>query len=558
MTTARRVFLYLIALVGLVLLAIGGGLLLGLVFDLLLKGAGIGRGGFISQQFSLSIAMLLIGGGLWFPFWNIIQKRAAAAPEETGASFRKLYLNFIQTVSALTALSAGIDSLNWLFGSLSSFDFPSSRFAALIVASLVWYFHWRISESEGHPTPAARTMRRWYVYILSAWGLITLVFNIVQFLNSVLSLLPVWQPAIVYGNAWQAIYPNLSAGLLAALAWWFFWFRMARHDAGSTLRQVYFYLLAISVSAIAGLVALTTAIFRILAYILGAQGSPSYFQFLTWTIPTILVAAAVWFYHQRLAQEEAAGSPQQHLSARRVHLYLMSFISLGAMVAGVTVLLGLVLDFIITALGGDVIAGTPYWWREQVKRRPWRCYSLAYPSGSITGAGFYRWWVSDAAERRARSRRIFLYIVLGLAIIGLAAGLVNLVYRILNVLFAGSSPEFIRDIKWGLQAILVAAPLLLYFLQVIRQDQRAGAEAIPAAKHVTVIANADTTGILEGLAERLGYRVTDLRYTGPAGPPVNLSPAQLDDAADRIREAAGPKVMLVIINNVINVLPYQD
>jgi len=201
MTTARRVFLYLIALAGLVLLTIGGGLLLGLVFDLLVKGAGIGRGGLSSQQFSLSIAMLLIGGGLWFPFWTIIQKRVAASPDETGTPFRKLYLNLIQTVAALTALSAGIDGLNWLFGSLNAFDFPSSRFAVLIVASLVWYFHWRVSESEGHPTPAARTLRRWYIYILSAWGLVTLAFNIVQLLSNLLSLLPVWQSAIVYGNA---------------------------------------------------------------------------------------------------------------------------------------------------------------------------------------------------------------------------------------------------------------------------------------------------------------------------------------------------------------------
>jgi hypothetical protein len=164
----------------------------------------------------------------------------------------------------------------------------------------------------------------------------------------------------------------------------------------------------------------------------------------------------------------------------------------------------------------------------------------------------------EAAERRARSRRVFLYIVLGLAIIGLAAGLVNLVYRTLNGLFAGGSTDLLRDIKWGLQAILVATPLLLYFLQAIKQDQRAGAEAVPAAKNVTVIADGDASGVLEGLAERLGYGVKVLRYKGPAVPPVNLSLAQLDEAARQVRQAAGSKIMLVIINNVIYVLPYQD
>jgi hypothetical protein len=559
MTTARRVFLYLVTLVGLGLFVAGGILLIGLILDLAVRGGGAVGGSVSSQQFSLAIAMLLIGGGLWFPFWNIIQKRVAGNSAEIGAGFRKLYLNLIQTVTAFMALGAGIFSLNWLLGGPSAFDFPSYQLATLIMSSAVWFYHWRISEAEGHPAPAARTLRRWYIYILSGWGLITLSVNVIQLISNALSLLPFWQLTIIHGSSWQAVYPQLSSALFGGLAWWFFWFRMARGDAGSILRQVYFYLLAISGSAIAGLTALTVTVYKILAYMFGARDAAPYFQFLTWTVPTILVTLAIWMYHQRLAQEEAAGSPEKHLSARRVHLYLMSFISLGAMVSGLLMVLGVLLDLIFTALGSDIIAGTPGWWRAQLST------SLALLLVGVPMWLYYwgrvlRLVEQDAAERRTRSRRVFLYIILGVAIIALAAGLVNLIYRILTALFQGGSPDVLRDIKWGLQVVLVALPILLYFWQVIKQDQKAGAEAVaaPAPKQVTVIANGDPSGLAARLGARLGYPVKSLRYAGPPAPPVELDDLSVENTASLIEQAAGPKVMLVILNNEISILPYQD
>jgi hypothetical protein len=239
MTNARRVFVYLVSLVGLILLSWGLGTLLGLVFTLITRGAGVTPDNVSSQQFSLSLAMLIIGGGLWLPFWRSIQRRVAASPAEIGAGFRKLYLNFIQTVAALTALFAAVDSLNWLLAGPVAADFPSIRLATLIVTALVWYYHWRLSESEGQPTPAARTLRRWYIYILSAVGLITFAFNLVEFISTRCRYC-LMQPIYSYGDV-AGLHDNLSAASTAA-GWSFLVPRLSRrrrfHPA-----EVYFYLL---------------------------------------------------------------------------------------------------------------------------------------------------------------------------------------------------------------------------------------------------------------------------------------------------------------------------
>jgi hypothetical protein len=253
MTTAKRVYLYLVSLVALVLLAVGVGRLFGLLLALpgATQAVTLAGNDVNIQQFSLSLAMILIGGGVWWGFWHSIQKSVAANPAETGAAFRKLYLNFIQTLSALIGLAAAIDSFGWLFGGLKSSGYPPMRLATFVVAAAVWYFHWIVSEKEGHPNAAAKTLRRWYIYILSGWGLALLAVNIVQFISNTAAFLPSglrhWLPQLL-----ECCVRKPQQRPCRRCDRWFFWFRMARGDAGSTLRQVFFTCLPYPVAPLRG------------------------------------------------------------------------------------------------------------------------------------------------------------------------------------------------------------------------------------------------------------------------------------------------------------------
>ncbi len=560
MTTAKRVYLYLVSLVALVLLAVGVGRLIGLLLALLGATQPVTLAGddVNVRQFSLSLAMILIGGGVWWGFWHSIQKNVAANPFETGAAFRKLYLNFIQAISALIGLAAAIDTFNWMFGGFRSSDYPPMRLATFIAAAAVWYFHWRLSEREGHPTSAALTLRRWYIYILSAWGLSLLAVNVVQFISSTGSFLPFWTPSLVAGNYWNAVSENLSGALVGGVAWWFFWFKMARGDAGSTLRQVYYYLFAIPGSAIAGLVAFTTMLYWLAGYFFGLSSDGGvYFRFLNWTLPTVLVAAGVWFYHQRMAQEEAETNAGKQFSARRIYLYLMSFISLGTLVAGLVVLTGILLDWIISAVSPGIILNTSGWWQGQLSA------SLAL---LVVGVPIWVYFWSNVlkmvfaggdAERRARSRRVFLYIVLGASILATVAALVNLVYMLLNAILQGGSADFLRSIKWSIQSLAVSIPLLVYFWSVIKADQKLGAEAVAAHKEVSLIVPESAAGLAEKLEAALGYRIKVLRSLSE----IHYSDATDDEIAsiaNQIRSAQGRRVMLVSGPAGWLVIPYQE
>ncbi len=564
MTVTKRVWFYVVTLITLGIFAAGVGQLLSLLFNVTIKSSylpQVGQANFIQQQLSLSLAMLVIGGPLWFFFWRAIERRVAGVPEETGSAMRKLFLNLILTVTALTGLVAASKFLSWLMAGLPVAQFSSGGLATLIAAGIIWYYHWRISEAEGHPSPAARTLRRWYVYILSGFGLVWLAVNLVQLVNIAVLNLPISGVSLVQAPFWNStVQHSISRIVLGGLVWYFHWVRIARGDFDSTLRQVYFYLLAILGSAVAALVALTFSLYRVLLWATGEVviSAGPHFQFLGWALPTILVGAAVWGYHRLLAQEEATQVNEQRLSAQRVHIYLMSFLGLGTLVSGLIILFGVIIDLIINA-GGTPVAITPGWWRNQLSL----CLALL-----LVGAPMWLYYWSQALRRaevaglvewRARSRRIFLYFIVGAFIVTLAADLVNIVYQLINGMLQGNfGINVLRNSKWSIETLAVAAPLLYYHWQIVRGEQRSGAEVAAVHKTVTILISAQSADLVSKIEDKLGFKVRVLHKVGAAGEEITtLSDEEVGKLAMDVQSAPSTKVFLVAESGKIIVIPYQ-
>ena len=158
--TIRQVYFYTVSIITLGIFAAGVQILLRLGFDII-KGSTlvqIEAPGFSMEQLSLGIAMLVIGGVLWFLFWRAVQRQVSGSPAEVGAAIRKLFLNIILVVAALVSLYAAVEFLAWLMSGVPRGQFPSTGLANLIVAGAIWYYHWRVSEGEGQPSPDARTL----------------------------------------------------------------------------------------------------------------------------------------------------------------------------------------------------------------------------------------------------------------------------------------------------------------------------------------------------------------------------------------------------------------
>ncbi len=405
-------------------------------------------------------------------------------------------------------------------------------------------------------------MRRWYIYILSAAGLIWLAVGLVQLVNTAFISLPIWEGVMVRGSFWNSGTRSTLAWILTGgLVWAFYWFYMARFDSKSSLRQVYFYLLTILGGAIAGLTALTITVYKVLYWLLGGgKDVTGYFQFLGWSIPTILIAACIWFYHLRKAEEEAAAEQEHRLSARRVHQYLMAFLGLGTLIAGLIIMLGIPLDWVINSLQNETIVLEPGWWNNQLSLGlsmllvsiPLWLYYWGQITAMVEGGG--------AAERRARSRRIYLYVIVGASVVMLAADLVNIVYQLLNGMLSGNlGLEALRNAKWSLQTVFIAVPVLIYHLRIARQDQLRGAETGAMRKKVTVLLSDNKSPVVLMIEQKLGYKVRRIRYAGLTTDSVpQLSDGESEQLASEIRAAPAENVMLVLLEGNVMVLPYDE
>jgi hypothetical protein len=564
-SSTRRIWLYLITLISLGIFAAGVGQLLTLLFDVTIKGSyltQVGELAFNRQRLSLGLAMTVIGGPLWFFFWRAVQRRAKGNQEEIGAASRKLLLNFILVVTALMGITTAGNFLRWLLAGAPTADFSSGTLASMIIAGIIWFYHWRVSESEGHPSSAAKTLRRWYVYTLAGFGLVWLAVGLVQLLNAAIVNLPVWGSTLVRGQFWDhTAQMSIAMILLGGVTWYFHWFRMAKGDFDSTLRQIYFYLLTISGGAIAALVASTILLFRFFIWAFG--GTPAsvnpQFQFLGWAVPTILVGLAIWGYHRRLVEKEAGRVQEKRLSAQRVYFYLMSFLGLGTLVAGLSLLFGLLLDLIINASSTSLTVTTG-WWRNQLAL----CLALV-----LIGAPLWLYYWNGILKRvqtggieewRARSRRIFLYVIVGVSIVALAADLVNIIYQLLSGILQGDfGVNVLRSSKWSVQTLIVAVPLLWYHWQILRTDQRRGAESVVVRRNVILLADDRTGDLASRLESKLGFKI---RLLYRAGETAEISPSLPDEEIDRlageIKSSPSDKVMLVVLGGKVVVLPYRD
>jgi hypothetical protein len=559
LSTAKRVYFYLVYTITLGVFAAGAGILLDVVCDGIIGSAlvQVGAKSFSLETLSLGMAMLVIGGVLWYLFWRAIRRNVGTDAGEIGSAVRKFFLNLILVVSALVGLFGAVDFLAFLIGGDVLRQFSSDGLARVIVTGVVWYYHWRLNESEGQPSSTALTLRRWQVYFLASWGLIALSISLVVFVNAAVRQLPVWGGAVISGGFWNTgVRSSLGWVVFSGVLWGFYWLRMARGDAESNLRQVYLWLICIAGGTIAGVVAFTRSLWGVFQAVFGLS-NPGHFIFLGWTVPLMLISVAIWVYHRRVTQEEAVRAKERRLSARRVHFYIMSFLGLAVLISGLTLLFGVLIELLINALGTQTVLVTPGWWRDQISG----CLALL-----IAGAPLWMFYwdrvlqivtAGGLAERTARSRRIFLYVLLGAAIVALAADLVNIIYQMLSGALQGSFDVMVlRRSKWSLQTIFIAVPLLWYFWGVIRQDQHLGAEAA-VRKTIIVLVPEPAEGLVNRLEEKLGYRVKTVYYLGQVGELPEINDEELDRLVARIQAADGAKVVLLPAAGTLTVHPYR-
>ena len=576
-TTIGRLYFYGVAFISLLVAVYGGGSLLATLGKLVLETGEVTRPDISFWRTALStyIPMLALGGFIWGLHWFTVRNRVARFPEEQQSPLRKLYVNAILTVAAIAALFNAARLMYHLLSiatgtSLPPFEGrgrPQDVYNAavwLLAYAGIWYYHWQLESEEGQRASSARTLRRWYVYIVSFASLSTLGLGMFLNLSLLLTNIIEGSSLTLAGRSLASLIGNWSltfAPIIAGAAWWaFHWRYIGKSDAASVLRQVYLYAwIFLGVAGVAG--AAGAVLFQLLRFIFGYRAISASVQisFLEYTVPLFLIAGGSLLYHRSAVHEESADIDVPISSVRRRYDYLVSGLGLLALTISLARVLRVLFEAFLVSANEFGLASD--WWRDQLST------NLA-----MTVVGVAVWlphWRNiemqvalNESERETRSRRLLLFLVLFAAVITIlfnGAFFLNGVLRL--ALGEPANRPFVSSVLVNLGNVLVVGAFLFYHWQVLQRD-RAMITVLPQrrAKALTVLTTEPLLGHVGQVERALGTKVTLLisTRTEEQGQPVeNLAPTEVQALVERIQNTPGEKALLIWTSDNVEIHPYR-
>jgi hypothetical protein len=271
-----------------------------------------------SYQLANGLALVIVGTPLWFGWWWIVQK-ALDQPGEGDSVLRLVILYLFALAGVVTALLAGILVLTTIFSlalgvGMSFGDFIgkiAAPFSIAVPMAGVWAYHnkhLRIAV-EAMPERSRRAgLRRLYVYVLSAIGLVATVFGMQQILAFIVDV-SVHANLLGSGVA-QRLASPLATLVVGLPLWWLNWRSMQAEaglsdDAGdharrSLVRKIYLYV-ALFAGVVAVMVSAGQLFYLLLRSLLGDQATDFLSSALNWL--QSLVVFGFWLgYHIRILQ----------------------------------------------------------------------------------------------------------------------------------------------------------------------------------------------------------------------------------------------------------------
>jgi hypothetical protein len=454
MSAIRRIYLYLLAFGGLLMLA-GGAANLGRVLVEALTGPTTAT--YVREEVSRWGAAAIVGLPVWLVHWWWAQRASHASPVEQLSALRRLYVFAVLAA----ALLAGASALHEVL-----VDSTWQLLPTVGVSLVVWLYHWReavlLADHGG-------TLRRWYLYGSAFVGFLLLLGGSRAVLHAVWDMLA----ASTAPNVPRAVIADALIGLGIWLLHWPGAARVFREtDRRATLRSVYLFLsLAVAVGgAVAGL---TQVLYYALGRALGVERpggvGGSLLEAAAGPASLLVVYGLAWLYTRAALREQAlmVEAPRQ-AGVRRLYTYLVALIGLVALAVGAAGLLWIVGDALTSAPGTQ----GSQWWRDRVAL-----------FATLTSVGLLVWLLHwrpasrlAGEELTAFSRRLYAYLALiagSMTVLGSAAAVA---YRVLTLaLGAQPSPSLASDLAHDLADVLVAGLVVGY-----HWSTRPAGEASPA------------------------------------------------------------------------------
>lgn len=556
--TARRLYLYIVALAALAAGASGLVQIGQFVLDGLFGGAAISPS---NTRLAIGLALAIVGLPLWAWHWQMASRALRENPSEAGALLRKLYVYAALGVATGLLLHAAIGLLQWAF---LARDFGGYHWSAVVVWSVVWVFYWHAESREGQPSDDAMAVRRLYLYVASGATLAVLATGAARVVHLLLlsGYDALTSAAVLAPNdagLWHdGVRKALAAALVGGTGWAFHWLRLAWTDRSSALRRLYLAGYGSIGGAATAMAATGIAVYGLLVWGFGAAGATvaEHFRFFPGAIASLAAGLAVGIYHYGMARREAGEAKEEWAGVGHWYPYILAAAGLALLAIGIATAAGTAVG-VLAGISTDILVTAGSWKKG---------FALAVTLWVLGAPLWQRYWLgaqrrvaAGTEERVSPPRRGMVLLAVAVGLLALLGSLSHVLFVVLRDLLDGDLGRVtVQDARISLGILAAVAMFLPYYWLTYRADQRAApAKARQAAKTVTVLAGPGDGAAVQAIETALGYEVEQMVSADASVRLPALSQADAEALAQQVGAAPAAKVLLVPDGNKVRVLPYR-
>ncbi len=508
MGVAKRLYLYTVSAISLLMLSVGLDNLVAVVLGEIVDALGasvIGGESSGREQISLAIAIVVVSAPVFGIHWWLVGRGWRGTDESASAdrrsAIRAFYMLLIATASFGVAMNAALQLLDRGFRAILGVDdgggpVAGDMVAMLVVAAPVWRFHMTRRNADlrhDRLRGAAAWLTRLHRYGWTVIGLMTLLFGasgLIATLSSALIRLP------DFGGSqdwWRGPLAWSLAAIFTGLGVWRLYVEDARRairdaavigedDRSTAVRATSFGAVLLVALISAGLT-IASSITELGRRLIGVADEVDPATFLESVVGPVLVAVpfilAGWLHWRVMRDEAAQLGDAQRAAAERLRLHLAAFVGLVFLTVGVARLGGVLLEQVLGPVGADgFFLGELVWSVAQIVVGA----VLWLPAWSVI---LRRRAAAPVAEGLATSARAYLLLVVAGGLIAGVPSTVFVLFRFIDSLLGGQSTVFGSDLAIPIAIVVVAAVGAAYHGRLVVFDLRLAAAEQPTAVAAT-------------------------------------------------------------------------
>jgi hypothetical protein len=446
-------------------------------------------------ELALSVAFTVVGVPLFAGVALWVRRGFAADPAEARSLAWSAYATAATLTGLCLAMFALYGVLAWATG-LEPYD--GGALARLIVFGAVWGAHWWLGSRL---TPIEHAQPHHLLGSLIGLGtaaaglgvLLTGAFEAVLNLGGSRVLVEGDRP-LVRGAVLLAV---------GAPVWSLYWMRMAARSERNPLWLAYVLLPGVAGGLIIAVVSASTVLYDVLVWLIGqpdAAEASRHFQGTPAGAAATVVGIILWWYHHAVLRETASTARSEVV---RVYEYLMAGIGLVAAAVGLT----MVLVALVEALtGSSVLVGSA-------------AVNTLIAAATLLVVGGPVWWLfwhriqaavarDPAQEHASPTRRIYLFLLFGVAgIAAVVALLVGVYFLVEDILEGVLGTQTLRRVRFPIGVLVSAGAISGYHWTVYRAERALAVAAPVHGPHFVLLVGPRDPHVVEAVAHRTGGRV---------------------------------------------------